>query len=216
MDLHIHSKYSYDSFASPQRILKTARKRDIRVISITDHNTMAAYAGARSELRRESRRYDICVVPGMEIKTDSGDVIGLFLEREIPPQPFFEVVDQIRDQDGIVVLPHPYRRRCDPAILAPSVDLIEVINAKSRKEENVLAEALCAAAGKQPVTGSDAHACHEIGRAVTQIDIDDNDPEAVRRGLLSADRRCTGGCSHHFLSNGYSLCAAHLKRLVNI
>ncbi|MDN7025424.1 PHP domain-containing protein [Methanoculleus sp. FWC-SCC1] len=216
MDLHIHSKYSYDSFASPQRILKTADKRNIRVLSITDHNTMAAYASARSEIQRASRRYEICVVPGMEIKTDWGDVIGLFLETEIAPQPFYEVVDRIRDQDGLVVLPHPYRRRCDPATLVPSVDLVEVINAKSRQEENTRAEALCAATGKRPVTGSDAHACWEIGRVVTQIDIDGNDPEEVRRALLSADRRCTGRCSNHLLANGYSLCAARFKQLVHI
>lgn len=216
MDLHIHSKYSYDSFASPQRILKTADKRNIRVLSITDHNTMAAYTSARSEIRRASRRYGICVVPGMEIRTDRGDVIGLFLETEIAPKPFYEVVDRIRDQDGIVVLPHPYRRRCDPAALAPSVDLVEVINAKSRPEENTRAEALCAAAGRRPVTGSDAHACWEIGRAVTQIDIDGNDPEEVRRALLSADLRCTGRCSNHLLAHGYSLCAARFKQLVHI
>jgi predicted metal-dependent phosphoesterase TrpH len=216
IDLHIHSKYSYDSFASLHGILKSARMRDISVISITDHNTMAAYASARSELEKGARQYGISVIPGMEIRTDQGDVIGLYLEEEIAPQPFHEVISRIHEQGGIVVLPHPYRRQADPATLVSDVDLIEIINAKSRKEENIRAEALCVTAGKQPITGSDAHTCFEIGRAVTQIDIHDSDIEEIRKALLSADRRCTGRCDHYYLSHGYSLCAARIKQLVNI
>jgi len=212
IDLHIHSKYSYDSFASLRRILKAARKQGIDVISITDHNTMAAYT--RPELVREARRYGITVVPGMEISTDCGDLIGLFLEEEIAPRPFHEAVDRIRAQDGIVVLPHPYRRRGDPGLLAPSVDLVEVINARSRAEGNARAEVLCAAAGKQSVTGSDAHACFEIGRVATRIDGDAGDLEEIKRSLLSAGRRCIGIPNQYYLSHGYSRCAARLKQLV--
>lgn len=214
LDLHIHSKYSYDSFASLHRILKTARKRGIEVVSITDHNTMAAYA--RSDLKKEARRYGITVIPGMEILTDHGDLIGLFLAEEIAPRSFDETVRAIRAQDGIVLLPHPYRRRGDPAALVPDVDLIEVINGRSRMEGNSRAEALCAAAGKQPVTGSDAHACFEIGRVVTRIDADGSDPEDVRRALLSARRRCIGIPRQYYLSHGMSRCMARIKQLVSV
>ncbi len=214
LDLHIHSKYSYDSFASLHSILKTAHKRGIEVVSITDHNTMAAYA--RSELKKEARRYGITVIPGMEIHTDRGDLIGLFLEEEIASRSFQEAAREIRFQNGILLLPHPYRRRGDPAALVADVDLVEVINGRSRMEGNSRAEALCAAAGKQPVTGSDAHACFEIGRVVTRIDADGSDPEDIRRALLSSRRRCIGSPRQYYLSHGMSRCIARVKQLVNV
>ena len=72
LDLHIHSKYSYDSFSEPSKIVKMAKRKGLDVISITDHDNMNAYKKFQDKL-------DITVVRGMEIKTDMGDITGLFL-----------------------------------------------------------------------------------------------------------------------------------------
>lgn len=45
---------------------------------------------------------------GSEISTERGEVIGLFLSEEIISRNFLEVIDLIKEQGGIVVLPHPF------------------------------------------------------------------------------------------------------------
>ncbi|MFA6654058.1 MAG: PHP-associated domain-containing protein, partial [Candidatus Delongbacteria bacterium] len=190
LDTHIHSKYSHDSLSDPVRILKVARKRRLDAISITDHGTMQAYSsGFHSS--------DPLVIPGMEAKTNRGDIIGLFLNEPLKGADFFEICDQIRNQEGIVVLPHPYRRSCDPVELVSHVDLIEVLNSRSRKQENARALALSHRFDASPITGSDAHTYFEIGRAVTEVDGIYGDLDELRRVLLRADKQCFGSTSSY-------------------
>lgn len=207
LDLHIHSKYSYDSFSDPLKIVKVAKRKGLDVISITDHNNMDVY-----EDFPRGRGSGVAVIPGMEIKTDVGDVTGLFLDEEVRSRSFFDVVDEIRDQDGIVVLPHPFRRKCDPNDLIGSVDLVEVINARSKNAENVDAWKLCERSGKRSITGSDAHAYFEIGRAVTEIDGYSDDPDELKNILLTAERNCYGKETPFYISHGYSFISSKIKR----
>jgi len=62
IDLHIHSTYSDGTF-SPQEIVAAAQQRGIRVLSITDHDTMSAYP----EVIGVGARHQVEVVPGIEI-----------------------------------------------------------------------------------------------------------------------------------------------------
>jgi predicted metal-dependent phosphoesterase TrpH len=206
LDTHIHSKYSHDSLSDPMRILKVARKKRLDAISITDHGTMQAYSpGFHSS--------DPLVIPGMEMKTNRGDVIGLFLSEPPEGADFLEICDQIRTQGGIVVLPHPYRRSCDPIELVSHVDLIEVLNSRSRKQENARALALSHRFDAGPITGSDAHTYFEIGRAVTEVDGIYGDLDELRRVLLRADRQCFGSTSSYYVSRGFSFGAEMLKKV---
>ncbi|PKP52253.1 MAG: phosphotransferase, partial [Candidatus Altiarchaeales archaeon HGW-Altiarchaeales-3] len=167
-DLHIHSKYSYDSFSDPLEIVKAAKRKGVDVISITDHDNMNAY-------KNFTNKSEIIIIPGMEVKTNLGDIIGLFLNTELKSRNFFEVIDEIREQDGVIVLPHPYRRKCNPEEIVGYVDLVEVINSRSNDMENTYAEKLCGMSNKKPITGSDAHACFEIGSAITEMNEYSND-----------------------------------------
>jgi predicted metal-dependent phosphoesterase TrpH len=212
LDLHIHSKYSYDSFTGLKSILKISKRRGIQVISITDHNTMEAY----NELQKFPKQDDILIIPGMEIKTELGDIIGLFLQNEIKSRTFIEVIDEIDEQDGVSVLPHPYRRGCDPVDLALKVDLVETFNARSTNDENWKAQELCDRVKKVPITGSDAHLCLEVGRAITQININVDDVESLKKIILKSERRCKGIITPYFISHGSSFFAARLKRLGKI
>ena len=45
---------------------------------------------------------------GSEISIKRGEVIGLFISEEIISKNFLEVIDGIKDQSGLVVLPHPF------------------------------------------------------------------------------------------------------------
>jgi predicted metal-dependent phosphoesterase TrpH len=85
-----------------------------------------------------ARGRDLFVIPGEEIKTaGQGEVIGLFLEREIPRgMSFADTIAAIKEQDGLVYLPHPFDRMHaipDAATLhrhLGAVDVFEVYNAR--------------------------------------------------------------------------------------
>ncbi|ABN57526.1 MULTISPECIES: PHP domain-containing protein [Methanoculleus] len=158
-DCHIHSNYSQDSLMRPGRILKRAKEVGLTGVAITDHDTIRGSLHAR-KLEKE---VGVTVIPGVEILTDSGDIIGLFVNEEIRSRGWDEVIEEIRGQGGVAVLPHPYRSHLDIPRLAKAVDLIEVWNARSTAEQNERALQLAEGLKKPGIYGSDAHTYGEIG-----------------------------------------------------
>src|SRR6202043_397530 len=107
-DLHMHTSWSFDCAVDPAELVDHAEAEGLGAIAITDHNVF----GGALETLDEARGRDLVVIPGEEIKTDSqGEVIGLFLEREIPRgMPFADTVAAIHEQGGLVYVPHPFDR----------------------------------------------------------------------------------------------------------
>lgn len=200
LDLHIHSKYSYDSLSEPKKIVKVARQRGLDAIAITDHDTMEGFRVASS-----INQPDIMIIPGLEKKTDHGDVIGLFINKEVSSNNFFDAADEIHSQGGIVVLPHPYRsRNCDPVELMAAVDLLEVFNSRYRDEDNFKAKKLAESNGKPCVVGSDAHLYFEIGHAVTTLHGQAASLNELREMLLKSPREFRCRSTPYYLSHGLS------------
>ncbi len=160
IDLHIHSKYSFDSIQSPSKIIKIAKK-NLDGIAITDHGTIKGGL----EAKKINKDPNLIVIVGCEINTEIGDIIGLFLNKEINSRNSMEVIREIKAQDGIVVLPHPYRGHKLNEELLNSVDAIEGFNARSTIEENEKGMELAKKYNKPIVAGSDAHFTSEIGNA---------------------------------------------------
>ncbi len=166
-DLHIHSKYSYDSLATPKRIVKIAKKSGLKGIAITDHDTIKGAVEA-SKIAK-----DIEIIIGSEIKTEKGDVIGLFLNEEIISRQFEEVVDEIRGQDGFVILPHPYKTfDYVPDSVLNKIDAIEALNGRTSQELNNKAQKLVSSKKILFTGGSDAHLVKNVGSVVTIFDED--------------------------------------------
>ncbi|RZN44089.1 MAG: PHP domain-containing protein [Methanosarcinales archaeon] len=202
LDLHIHSKYSYDSLLRPDTIIKVAKNKGLDGVAVTDHNTIRGGVEA-SKVNKDD---DFIVIVGSEIKTEYGDVIGLFLTDEIRSWVFTDVVDEILGQGGLTVLAHPFRKGIVfPRDLLGHIDLIEGFNARSTKNLNQKAIKL-ASDCKIPVTaGSDAHIGFEIGvgRAVTRtltMTLDD-----VRCALKNGETRIEGKESSYYLVHGLSV-----------
>lgn len=84
IDLHLHTTYS-DGTSSPQEIFFLAKEGNITTISITDHDTMAAY----EEALVLSAKYEIEYIPGIELSTDfNGNeihILGYYLDPYYPP-----------------------------------------------------------------------------------------------------------------------------------
>ena len=185
-DFHIHSCYSADSLSSPRRITKVAREKGLDVIAITDHNTI------KGGMKAKSIDTDgLNVVIGAEINTDFGDLIGIFLNSEIASRDFGEVVDEIRGQDGLVVLPHPYRRKRFPSNeLLKYVDMFEGLNARTSKELNSKAEQLAINLKKPMICGSDAHFLFELGVVRNVVrDMPVYEEDELRKKILRGDVR---------------------------
>ncbi len=158
----------------PERIVLQAKKKGLKGIAVTDHNTINGGLQAKSH----NRNSDILVIVGSEVRTDQCEIIGLFLNEEIYSKDPFAVLDEIKDQGGISVLPHPFRSLLIPRHkghnelpleLVKRVDLIEAVNARTKAEDNCKALNLAKKVGKPTVSGSDAHTYPEIARVKTLL-----------------------------------------------
>lgn len=186
LDLHIHSKYSFDCLLPPERIIKIAEKKKLDGIAITDHDT------AKGGLLAQSIKTDLMIIPGEEIKTEFGEVIGYFLSEEIKTKKFMEVVDAIKDQDGIICLPHPYRGKFRfNGNQIKDMKLIEVLNGRNNQEKNKRAMELAAKYNKRICAGSDAHLQIEIGSCFTILDSEKN-IDSIKNELVKGDPKVEG------------------------
>lgn len=151
----------------PRKIIEKAKKRGLNIISITDHNTILGSL----ETKRVNTDHNFMVIIGVEIKTEYGDLIGLFINKEIHTRKFFEVVREIKSQKGLVILPHPFSKNSNfPEKCIQYVDLIEVMNARCKKIWNKRAQELAEKYKKPVSAGSDAHNYFEIGSCFTKIE----------------------------------------------
>ena len=189
-DFHIHSKFSYDSLQNPKRIVRIAEKRGLDGIAITDHDTI------KGALEASKFNSTIYVIIGSEIKTEKGDVIGLFLNEEITSKYFDEVVDEIKSQEGLVVLPHPYKKnRGIPNDLLRKVDLIETLNGRLSPELNYKAQILARDNNVPAIGGSDAHISMNIGTVKTIFNCEKHviqNVEDIKQLLLKGDVKVIG------------------------
>jgi predicted metal-dependent phosphoesterase TrpH len=166
IDFHIHSKYSYDSILEPRDILEAAKRKRLGGIAITDHDTICGGVEAK-DINDDP---NFLVIVGSEVNTEIGDVIGLFLVRDIKSRLSGEVIGEIKRQGGIVVLPHPYKRHDLNDDIINNVDLIETFNSRTACAYNDSAMKLASEYNKPCIAGSDAHFASEIGLAQTHIE----------------------------------------------
>jgi hypothetical protein len=189
VDLHVHTKYSFDSLLEPRTIIKSALKRGLSAIAITDHNTLK---GSLATLREASSIQDLMVILGIEIRTNQGDIVGLFVQNEIDSREFYEVVEEIKRQGGIAILSHPYRGHEKPKSIIKYVDAVEALNGRCLPNENIKAKKLAKVTNTPTVAGSDAHFSFEIGCVRTRFCKELSDTEELRRAILNGDRLLIG------------------------
>ena len=93
----MHTNWSHDCSIEPAALVAHAEAEGLGTIAVTDHNV---FGGAR-EAAELARDRELTVIPGEEVKTDrDGEVIGLFLDEEIPRgMSFADTVAAIREQE---------------------------------------------------------------------------------------------------------------------
>ena len=150
----------------PRQILKMCKKFGFDTVSITDHDSIKGSVAAK----KYEKEFGIKVFIGEERKTDCGDIIGVDLSEEIKSKNCMEVIEEIEDQGGISILPHPFRDHINIENVARRVDVIEIFNSRNIVGANDEALDLALRYNKPSVTGSDAHVYSEIGNSIMDFD----------------------------------------------
>ncbi len=170
-DLHVHTSYSFDCGTSLDDVIASCLKRGITCVAIADHAT--AEGGLRLK-----RKAPFTVIVAEEVLTPSGEIMGMFLKETIPsPNSVDETIARIRDQGGLVCVPHPFDRlrpsafrRNDLLSIIHNIDIIEVFNSRSLMPgASSQSRRLARAYGKPVSAGSDAHTPNEIGNAYVEM-----------------------------------------------
>ncbi|HEX3736633.1 MAG TPA: PHP domain-containing protein [Solirubrobacterales bacterium] len=192
VDLHMHTDHSGDCATPVEVLLQTARDRGLGAIAITDHNEVS---GALEAAEIAAGMDDFKVIVAEEVKTaEQGEVIGLFLEEKIPKGlTMAETIAAIREQGGLVYVPHPFDRfHSVPDYehlldIIEEVDLLEVFN--PRVALTAFNEEAVRFAGKYriiPAAGSDSHVAQGLG-SVRQRIHDFDGPAEFLEAMRDAD-----------------------------
>jgi predicted metal-dependent phosphoesterase TrpH len=201
-DIHVHSKYSGlarlgflrfpESVNEPRDIVKQASLAGLNQVCVADHNTI--HGGLKAKEHEKDFR-SVEVIVGEEVSTRDGEILGLFLQEEVPKGlSAIETIERIRAQDGLVVSPHPFSKHV-PA-LGLKVDLLnidglEVLNAGHVDGYANDKASQHAASGRwAQMGGSDSHSLNTIGCAYTEFE--GSGAEEFRRQILAKKTRAGG------------------------
>ncbi len=214
-DLHLHSRFSIDALSRPATIVKICKKNNWG-FALTDHNNMGAYCGAGS-IAKLAKKEGVFCVPSEEIKVLSddeskktvGEVVAYFLNKEIVPSTFGEILDSVKEQGALLSCPHPFdwprKNLKDFPKLWKEFDAMELYNARAyysglNKKSNLFfsrPEVMNRLAG---LGVSDAHTPEEIGNGLTEIDAV-NESEfrrEIKKRRTRVVARFKAGFWHHF------------------
>jgi len=203
-DLHSHSSASFDSLSNPRKMIDKALRVGLTHLAITDHERVDG-----AQRARDMAPAGLQVIVGEEVKSRDGDIIGLFLERAVPPGlSAADTAAAIRDQGGLVGLPHPFdnfrssggsqasdaQQKLEE--LAAIVDYVEVHNARAYRDANPMAGAFADRHGLPGTASSDAHSITELGVASTILPGAFSTAEGLRELLPDAELM-TGRASYY-------------------
>ena len=187
IDLHCHTSASFDSLATPAAVMRAAVMRGLTHLAITDHDRIDAALRAR-----DTAPEGLTLIVGEEVKTADGDLVAIFIEKLVPPGlSAVETIAAIREQGGLVGVPHPFDRfrgygrksGADLAAIATQVDWVEAYNARVvGGSANDRAAEFAKEHGLPGLCASDSHTVLEVGISSNTVFGDPDTPA----GLLAA------------------------------
>ena len=219
-DIHIHSNHSDGLGSVPDIMEYVQHQTDLKVIAITDHNTMqgARFAKSLSEL------YDFEVVLGEEVSSKEGHVLGLFIEEEIRPgMSAQDTVRAIEEQGGIAVIAHPFSMQ---GVFGPrgrnlfaaaandwAFHAFEVYNSLPFLiwANSMAAKTLAGGRGVAATGGSDAHVIEAVGKGYTLFK--GTSAEDLRSSILNLETRAEASRQGLSLAWRYAVNAMNIRRM---
>jgi len=198
-DLHIHTSYSYDSATHPKEMVEAAIKKRIGCLAITDHSEIKGALEAIEYAKEKS----ILIIPGIEIKSKEGDILGLNIEKIIPEGlSAKETIKKIKEIGGMAIIPHPFGWFCsfkgDLREISKEIDGIEVLNASAFGPGNKKALAFAQKFNLPFTAGSDAHNLNLVGRAYLEVPGENLSTEEILEKIKNKDVKIGGSEASFF------------------
>ena len=204
-DLHIHTKHSRDAISSPEAILRTAGRKGIDALAITDHDTTAGWG----EMMEAAEGTGIEIILGEERTVYrngrvTGELACLFLSSPLISRDPRDILREVRDQGGILCAAHPFDRRRLPFeeigfLMEDDGVAIEVFNSRTYDHRgNRRALEFAAGNGFMITAGSDAHTPFEVGNAYVEADVRTLDE--LKKALIRREVNVVGRRSNPLLS----------------
>lgn len=170
VDLHTHSEASPDGGITPDQYAKILETEKLDYVAITDHDRIDFAQGLQKALGDR-------IIVGEEITTTDGELIGLYLKKQVAPNmSAYDTAHAIHDQGGLVYVPHPFetlRKGIPEKILesiAELVDIIEVHNGRAlNRKHSIKAATWAKLHGKAGASSSDAHGYKGVGYSYSII-----------------------------------------------
>jgi predicted metal-dependent phosphoesterase TrpH len=197
-DLHLHTNLG-DGFVSPARLVQTAKLKQLKVIAVTDHDHLEGARRVEELLAQEN--WPVQMITGVEVSTRHGHLLGLFVGKAPKPmRPVEETIDAIKEQGGLVIVPHPLgklvpslsRRRIDSLLSADyEIDAIEIYNpSPANASQRDAVRAANRDWGLAEIGSSDAHFWQHIGAGHTSFA--GNTSDDLRQAILGRTTRAGG------------------------
>jgi predicted metal-dependent phosphoesterase TrpH len=175
IDLHCHSKYSYDNYLEPEELIEQAIKMNLDGVCFTEHHSMIPLW----PLEKIRIPDDFYVFMGLEISTDLGHLLVYGLEDDSWNKRSnhtylnaFEVIENVHRLGGICVPAHPFRgwdSFGENLFRVDGFDAIETHNGLNLENMNQKAIHAARLRNLSSVGGSDCHNKEQVGRAFTEF-----------------------------------------------
>ncbi len=196
VELHVHSALSYDGRDPVELILGQAEAVGLDAIAITDHDEI----DASLEAVERAPEYGLVAIPGIEISSKAGHILGLGVEEAVPPGLSYEAtLEAIHDQGGLAIIPHPFQESRHGVMARISRDqlamgdAIEVYNSRLfTGRANRQAERFARSRNLPMTAGSDAHISEMVGQAITRVDADERSADAILEAIKAGETSVEG------------------------
>ena len=181
----MHTHFSHDSKVTPERIAARCSEVGLDCIAVTDHNSIEGALAVRQIA-------PFAVIVGEEVLSSEGEITGLFLTEMVPAglSPV-ETARRIKDQGGLVSIPHPFDRfrrnvisRSALEELLPYTDIVEAFNSRNNLPADDRKAVVFATEHGLLTSGvTDAHTTLELGRTYVEMPEFDGTPEGFKEAL---------------------------------
>ena len=197
-DIHMHTNLG-DGWASPARVIEEATRRGLRLIAVTDHDHTEG-AQRVAELLAQQKN-PLQMITGVEVSTRQGHLLGLFVKKAPKAmRSVEESIEAIKEQGGLVIVPHPLGRLV-PSLSRAKIDEllnkgygIDGIEMYNPSPANASMRSTVRSCNQQwqlaETGGSDAHFWQHIGAAYTLFP--GSTPAELRRAILERTARPGG------------------------
>ncbi|MCX8175925.1 MAG: PHP domain-containing protein [Candidatus Bathyarchaeota archaeon] len=190
IDTHVHTIFSGDSLVTVEGALYVSKIKGLDCICITDHDTVKV----TEKFSRECLKNDVIVIPGIEVTTKEGHLVGLGVTQPVKPKlSAVETAEKIREAGGLVVIPHPensfkHSLKLDKDILFEvkpnAIEALTVVQTLVKPSLNKLIKTL----NVPIIAGSDSHIPHTLGSVYTIVEVKEKSVEdilnAIRQGKI--------------------------------